>query len=558
MKNITILLFCFLLFMVNFEVPLVCAESKFRDIGNTHWAREEIEYLSNRNVISGYYGGDFAPDEVITREQAALLLGRALDIGINGTSSIIKYLINLNILDKEAATNRNEAMTRKEMAKALSVAYTLQGTQKLNFNDVSVDNGYYPYIDALAQFEISKGYKDGTFRPNSPVTRAQFCVFVTKAIKLNKKAIVESVGNVTKPSNGNTSGETGKSIFKDIGDSFWAREEIEFLYNRKIISGYSGDMFSPNEIITRAQAALMLGRIMNIDVSGNESKSIARLIFYNMMGEIARNQRSEAITRKELARAISVAYDLKATNTFNFSDVSKHDPYYKYINNITQIGVIDGLVDGGFKPEAPVTRAQFCVFMTKAIKLGLVTTLNDRARVIMSKEEIVNILGEPDEKHYRPGWGPEQIWVYTREIDKLKLPIILKVAKAVRYIQLEFFPSGRLRNMRLVFNHNGTFSDFTKTITESLNIQPSKTVHNKESIWSDDAYTTYTAKSKVFIDELLLQVDSSNRSKKVIIDNYIGLQWDGTMVYTEPEVINPMVKYWQEIDGVYFDITNIR
>ena len=49
------------------------------------------------------------------------------------------------------------------------------------FNDVSTNYWAQPFIQELASRDILKGFPDGGFRPNDPVTRAQFAAIISKA-----------------------------------------------------------------------------------------------------------------------------------------------------------------------------------------------------------------------------------------------------------------------------------------------------------------------------------------------------------------------------------------
>lgn len=68
----------FLLLCFNFSRS-ANAESSFRDVRSSHWAKDSIELLSSRGIISGYSGNVFKPDAYITREEAALMLGRVFN-----------------------------------------------------------------------------------------------------------------------------------------------------------------------------------------------------------------------------------------------------------------------------------------------------------------------------------------------------------------------------------------------------------------------------------------------------------------------------------------------
>ena len=49
-----------------------------------------------------------------------------------------------------------------------------------DFSDVSADSWYNQTVSTLASMEIVKGYEDGSFRPNAPITRAEFGAIATR------------------------------------------------------------------------------------------------------------------------------------------------------------------------------------------------------------------------------------------------------------------------------------------------------------------------------------------------------------------------------------------
>src|SRR5690606_1556487 len=63
------------------------AATQFSDV-NSHWAKKEIMYLSDLNIIGGYPDGTFNPYEPITRSQASAMLIKALKIPLNEDTSI--------------------------------------------------------------------------------------------------------------------------------------------------------------------------------------------------------------------------------------------------------------------------------------------------------------------------------------------------------------------------------------------------------------------------------------------------------------------------------------
>lgn len=50
-------------------------------------------------------------------------------------------------------------------------------------------------------------------------------------------------------------------MFKDVKEGFWAKEAIEALAEKGIITGYEDGTFKPNEPITRAEVATIISRM---------------------------------------------------------------------------------------------------------------------------------------------------------------------------------------------------------------------------------------------------------------------------------------------------------
>ncbi len=102
-----------------------------------------------------------------------------------------------------------------------------------------------PCIEALTDRKIINGYPDRTFRPNSPVTRAEYAALLVTAFP--------GVVNATIPS---------RDIqFRDIPGRFWAAGAISAAVNANFFSGYPDKTFRPNQNIPRVQvlAALASG-----------------------------------------------------------------------------------------------------------------------------------------------------------------------------------------------------------------------------------------------------------------------------------------------------------
>lgn len=182
------------------------AEGNFNDIDN-HWASKDIEKLSSEKVISGYFDETFKPNNYVTREEAAKMVGA--------------YFGNLI----------KESGELKE------------------FGDVNADSWSVPYINRLVQAEIISGYPDGTFKPGDKIKRAEFASMIYKALD----------------NTGKTQKGTKKVKFTDIKNS-WAEDMILNIAKQGAISGYPDGTFLPENYITRAEVSSLLNKL-KIDYS---------------------------------------------------------------------------------------------------------------------------------------------------------------------------------------------------------------------------------------------------------------------------------------------------
>lgn len=118
------------------------------------------------------------------------------------------------------------------------VAPMVAQAQPADFADVSADYWASDYISALTDLNILNGFPDGTFRPDEPVTRAQFAAILRQA----------SLKSDIMP------GEA----FADVGANYWAVEAIRLARSSGFLSGYPGNVFNPEQNIPRGQALIAL------------------------------------------------------------------------------------------------------------------------------------------------------------------------------------------------------------------------------------------------------------------------------------------------------------
>lgn len=116
-------------------------------------------------------------------------------------------------------------------------------------------NGHYAFesVKELAKSGIINGYADGSFKPDSKVTRAEFCKIVALAFNFDLN---------------------NKVNFNDVDEFSWYAQCVSSLAQNNIVTGYNG-LFMPNDYITREDAAVIIHRIFthkNIEIINNEKQ----------------------------------------------------------------------------------------------------------------------------------------------------------------------------------------------------------------------------------------------------------------------------------------------
>ena len=135
-------------------------------------------------------------------------------------------------------------MTRAEVttmfARLLTEQIEADKTYSNPFSDVPKGCWAANYIGHMQQFGIINGYSDGSFRPDAPVTRAEFAAIASRFEKLTE----------------------GSKSFTDVPDTYWAARYIDFAATRGWVTGYSDGTFKPEDPITRAEVAAATCRLL--------------------------------------------------------------------------------------------------------------------------------------------------------------------------------------------------------------------------------------------------------------------------------------------------------
>ncbi|WP_309088929.1 S-layer homology domain-containing protein [Domibacillus sp.] len=171
----------------------------FTDVPPTHWAAKEISYLSDRGIIKGGSNGKYNKDASVTKAQAAAILVRAKKLPLTNVPNPkfsdvptshpfykeIAAAVNAGWFSKGTSFQPDNQLKRVEMAKITQLAFGIKGSVPVQWEDMNTSYSGNTYITPLLASGITSGYTSTTFNPSAKVTRAQFAVFVARAMNAN-------------------------------------------------------------------------------------------------------------------------------------------------------------------------------------------------------------------------------------------------------------------------------------------------------------------------------------------------------------------------------------
>lgn len=183
-------------------LPVTSYAGKFSD-ANGHWAEFYITKAYNKRIVSGYPDGRFMPDKAVTRAEFIAMVNETYE---------------LDEIDSE---------------------------EPINFRDVTYSSWYYNEVSIAIAAGYAGGYNDNTFKPNSPITRQEAAVMLSRLIPEGKK-------------NGNL-----KSFSDSRYIEKWATEAMAKMNGKGYIGAYSDKKLHPADPLTRAQTAKILSEILD-------------------------------------------------------------------------------------------------------------------------------------------------------------------------------------------------------------------------------------------------------------------------------------------------------
>lgn len=174
------------------------------------------------------------------------------------TKDHYSYLIGYS----DGTVRPNGRITRAEVATIFFRLLTDDARQRNwssenNFSDVSADKWYNNAVSTLCHMGVLGGYSDGTFRPNAPITRAEFAKIAVSFSQANGSAVY--------------------SYFTDVKTTDWFAPYVTAAKDSGLIEGYSDGSFKPENRITRAEACAIVNRVLGRKPSKNHMKISGRI-----------------------------------------------------------------------------------------------------------------------------------------------------------------------------------------------------------------------------------------------------------------------------------------
>lgn len=181
-----------------------------------HWAERAVHRLAARLVVDGVDAARFAPDRTVTRAEFVAMLVRLLGLPPVGRDTVAK------------------------------------------FEDVDPSAWYADAVARAAAAGLIDGVSPGRFAPGEPLTREQMAVIVARAYA----AVAGGAATGNGASGAGSNGSSPAAGFADAADiAPWALQAVGQLKDWKLADGYPDGRFAPKQLLTRAEAAVMLDRL---------------------------------------------------------------------------------------------------------------------------------------------------------------------------------------------------------------------------------------------------------------------------------------------------------
>ena len=166
-------------------VKIVDNSKDFADTRD-HWAKDAIDFVSARGLVSGMSETTYAPDNATTRAQLWTILARQNDADLTGGATWYeKAQLWSKANGVSDGTNPNGTINRAQMVTMLwrAAGQSAAAGSAANFTDVPTDSYYAQAVAWAVESGITAGVGGGRFDPNAICTRAQIATFLARSMK---------------------------------------------------------------------------------------------------------------------------------------------------------------------------------------------------------------------------------------------------------------------------------------------------------------------------------------------------------------------------------------
>lgn len=189
-------------------------------------------------------------------------------------------------------------------------------------------------IQRLVDAGVINGYPDGTFKPEQPITRAEFAKMVAKTFKYQEATVKN---------------------FPDVG-TIWAKPYIDSVAAQKVMNAFADGNFRPQSTLNRSQVATMLTRIIHLATPQEQ-------------------------------------YTQNWTPSFN--DLPATDSSFRYVELVKRLGILPDSFQNEFHPNQAATRAEAAwmleVTNELSISKGKITSIDPNSGLV----NVQTVQGEP-------------------------------------------------------------------------------------------------------------------------------------------------------------------
>ncbi|HEY9622541.1 MAG TPA: S-layer homology domain-containing protein [Crinalium sp.] len=226
-------------------------------IGSTPWLQPSPNASSDANPpVLPFFNPQSSPQtgESENRNRVVEPLPTDLEGRSPQTSSTISPVVPVPVEPYDAAPAETSETAESAVVAAVPPVEASPASTPVSYSDVPADYWAYPFIAGLTQRGIVTGFEDGTFRPDQPLSRAEYAAQVQQIFDQQKQNAI---------------------TFQDVPSDFWARSAIDTAVKIGFLKGYPGNVFRPDQPIPRYQVLLSLANGFDLNPPANPATVVS-------------------------------------------------------------------------------------------------------------------------------------------------------------------------------------------------------------------------------------------------------------------------------------------